>query len=159
MRLLENLHQPWILLCVDEINVGVHVIVFKSFYTITLFFVLSILFFSFFLLQVSFAIKSISLNFHCTFFVKLDKLFLVVKNLFQEFFSTRTPSMLLATPHLLFEPVQSACFLLWLSEHLCSSIKISIHELAFKQKVSMGLSNQPLEGSLIIVIIREDSFS
>ena len=77
MSLLKDLHQPGVLLGVDQVDIGVHIVVFKSFYSFSLLFVFVIQNLAFFLLKMGLCKIGSFLSFGCTFFVKLNKIFLV----------------------------------------------------------------------------------
>jgi hypothetical protein len=103
--LLKDLHQTTVFLRVDQVNVGIHIVVFKRLDAVTLFLVLSVLLFPLFLVEMSFGVERITLDLHCALLVELDELFLVVKDFFQEFLPPGTTAVLLTASHLLLEPI------------------------------------------------------
>ena len=73
MRLLQNLHESGIFLSVDQVDVGVHIIILKSFDSIAFLFVPDVHYFSFFLLKVRFGKVSVLLNFGSTLFMEFNE--------------------------------------------------------------------------------------
>lgn len=127
MRLLKNLHESGIFLSVDQIDVGVHVVVFEGFKAVAFFLVVGALFFALFLVEVSFCVERVSLDLHGPLLVKFNEFLLMVQYLFEEFLSSCSTSVFLAAAHLLFESVESARFFFRLGEDFGASIKIAIY--------------------------------
>jgi len=103
---------------------------------------LSILLLAFLLIKVSFGIECIALNFHGSLFMKLDELFLMIKDFFKEFFASGASPVLLSTPHLLLEPIQSLGLLLALGKHFGASVEISINQLSLKKYITLALGEE-----------------
>ena len=74
MRLLKNLHEAGIFLSVDQIYVGVHVVVFEGFKAVAFFLIVGALFFALFLIEVSFGVERVSLDLHGPLLVEFNKL-------------------------------------------------------------------------------------
>ena len=75
-------------------------------------------------------------------FVKLNKLFLSVKDFFKEFLSTSPSSHFLSRSHLLLKSIQSARFFLTVSENALSFVKVSVDELGLKEEITVRLAHQ-----------------
>jgi len=110
MRLLKNLHEAGIFLSVDQIYVGIHVVVFEGFKAVAFFLIVGALFFALFLIEVSFGVERVSLDLHGPLLVEFNKLLLMVQDLFEEFLSSGSTPMFLTAAHLLFESVENSRF-------------------------------------------------
>ena len=112
MGLVQYLHEPRVLLSVNQLQILVHVVLFQRLDSRHLLLVdlgdlLLIL-----LLEVGLCQLNDFLLLGATFLVERFKCFLVFENLFQEFFASGSSAYFLARPHLLFKAFDRLGFLL-----------------------------------------------
>ena len=96
MCLFEDLHEAGVSLSVDEVDIGVKIVVFERvqpFHLLTIPLLLLILLL---LGQKVLRQVSVALDFAHPLFVKLDELFLAIKDFFEELFATSASTHLLA---------------------------------------------------------------
>jgi len=98
----------------------------------------------------------IFLNLSHPLFVKLDKIFLMIENFFQEFLATSSSPRFLAVSHLLLESVNCSCFFLAGCEDSGALVKVSVNKLVLVEIVSFSFRNQLLKHTFVFVIVFEN---
>ena len=139
--LLKNFHDPRIFLRVDHVDVGVKIIAPDCIHGCLFLRLLLFLILVLFLDEMSLGLVRNLLYSVSSFLMKLNEIFLVVEDFFEEFFSACSSAHFLAKAHLLLEAIKSAGFFLAVSENALSFVEITINELIFKQVVTMALTH------------------
>ena len=112
-----------------QVDVRVHIILFKRSDSVSFLGVVRLTNCPLFLLVVGLDLVSHLFDFCHLLFVELAKLFLVFQNLLQKLFASSPATDLLSTAHLLFKAFYCLRFLLGSSEDSSAFVKVSIHQL------------------------------
>ena len=150
MSLLEYLQQARILLRINHVDIGIEVIIFQCFDTISFLFVFSHLLFLFFWLQWGLDNLSLFSNVVNLLLMKLSELFRMEQNFIKEFLVASFLALLLPRTHLLLKAIKSASFFLATRINLWTLIKLSINKLSFIKKISLGLLTMSKQGYFVL---------
>jgi len=153
---VEDLHQPLVLLELDQLNPTIEVVLSQK--------LLSLLVFDnpVLVLLLHAALKMIledyrpTLGLSLPLLVELIELLRVLEDLIQELLMTGLLPRLLPVPHVVLEPVEGASVLLGGSVGFRSLVELSIKELTGVHEVAKGLQPVMLEGHLVVHVVGQD---
>lgn len=142
VRLLQDLHEPRILLRVDQVDVRVEVILLERIEPRNLLFVPLFLLLLVLLVQVRPGQVGSLFYLSNSPFVKLDKFSLPIEDLFQEFFAASAPPHLLPRPHLLLETIERAGLLLAVGEDTLAFVEVAVDQLVLVKVVPTAFAHE-----------------
>jgi hypothetical protein len=146
-------------LCVDQIDVCIHIIVLQSLDSVTFGLVSEVQLLSFFLFQMRLGEVGILLHLILPFLVEFNEVFLMLQDLLQELFPARPASNLLTWAHLLLEPFNGFGFLLRGCEDTSAFVKLTVTQLMLVQIVTAGLGKQLLVCLVCLSEVFQDSLA
>jgi len=156
MSLLEDLKEPWILLSVNHVDVGIEVIVLESLDTVSFLLVLCHLFL--FLLWLKGCLDELGLFADVVdlLFVELCELFGMEEDLVEEFLMTSFLAEFLAWAHLLLESIKGSSLLFAAWVNFGALVELSINELSLIEQVTLSLLTVSHKSDLVLGVSVEN---